>query len=189
MISVSPESLTSAMLDYLLWHKPVLSCLSVVLVFTVQLLDLLLGFHSHSETKQEPRLISASSCSHAAENLSFQLVIDQFAHPTFLIKFQVNWLWSNVPEAERQSGSEDDPQLPVCEPQQQEKGEAHGLLSALSSTHYSLCGRAALVCCSCQATDCEMSFTADCADVWLVVLGCQEDAQNRTDCLFTCSFH
>lgn len=41
---------------------------------------------------------------------------------TFLIKFQVNWLRSNIPEAEWQSRSKDDTQLFVREPEQQEKG-------------------------------------------------------------------
>lgn len=184
------------MLDYLFWHKTVLlttcrvsalcsslrcSCLTSCWVFTVSV-------------KPNRNLVSSQPLPAAISlhKMFMQLVIDQSAHPTFLIKFQVNWLWRNVPEAERQSGSEDDPQLPVCEPQQQEKGKTPGLLSALNSTHYSLCVRAALVCCSAQAeqqSSCEMSFPADCADVWLVVLGCQEDAQNRTDCLFTCRLH
>lgn len=43
-------------------------------------------------------------------------------HQTFLIKFQVNWLRSNVPEAEWQSRSQNNTQLFVREPEQQEKG-------------------------------------------------------------------
>lgn len=40
-----------------------------------------------------------------------------------MITFQVNRLRHNIPEAERQSGSKNHPQLSVREPQQQEKGE------------------------------------------------------------------
>lgn len=48
-------------------------------------------------------------------------------HQTFLIKFQVNWLRSNIPEAEWQSRSEDDTELLVRESQQQEKGNVNSL--------------------------------------------------------------
>ena len=53
-------------------------------------------------------------------------------HQTFLIKFQVNWLRSNLPEAEWQSGSKDNTQLFVREPQQQEKGNVITLLFSLN---------------------------------------------------------
>lgn len=53
------------------------------------------------------------------------------AHQTFLIKFQVNWLRSDVPEAEWQSRSKDNTELLVREPEQQEKGNSILLLFLL----------------------------------------------------------
>lgn len=75
-----------------------------------------------SDTKQGLNYVSALSPPHTPGGLVIATSNWSSVHQTFLIKFQVNRLRSDVPEAEWQSGSQDNTELFVCEPQQQEEG-------------------------------------------------------------------
>lgn len=96
-------------------------------------------------------------------NLEGQILIatsnSSSVHQTFLIKFQVNWLRSNVPEVEWQSRSKDDPQLFVCEPKQQEKGNFHLLLFSFEFNTSHSCVRCFFLLLTVELIQCAKSNT------------------------------